>query len=331
MDEQWNQERLLALSRGFMKARIVITAAELDLFTKLEQGLGSVEELCEAGGWDPRGLEILLDALTAFGLLTKSRDGRYQPERSLTGLLSSESGQSVRPMMLHNGRMWQTWSNLTEIVKTGKNPHKTDVRAKSEEDMESFIGAMHVVGRVTAGKIADSIDLGRFTRLLDVGGGPGTYTMEFLKKAPHLRATLFDLPKVVEMARERLTKAGLMDRVDLVAGDFRTDELPGGHDLVLLSAIIHMNSRAGNRALFGKARESLDPGGAILIRDYILDETRTHPLAGAIFAVNMLTATQGGNSYTFEEVKEDLEKAGFHDVRLIRDGERMDQVVFAVN
>jgi predicted O-methyltransferase YrrM len=330
MDEQWSQDKLLALSRGFMKARIVITAAELDLFTKLEQGLGTVQELCEAEGWNPRGLEILLNALTALGLLTKSHDGRYQLERSLTGLLSSENGESVLPMMLHNGRMWQTWSNLTEIVKTGKNPDKVDIRARSDEDMESFIGAMHVVARSTAGKIADSIDLNGFTRLLDAGGGPGTYTMAFLKKAPHLRATLFDLPRVVEMARERLTKEGLMDRVDLVAGDFRTDELPGGHDLVLLSAIIHMNSRAGNRALFEKARRSLDPGGVILIRDYILDETRTHPLAGAIFAVNMLTATEGGNSYTFAEVKEDLERAGFRDIRLIRDGERMDQLIFAV-
>ncbi len=330
MTEQWNQDKLLALSGGFMKSRIIVTAAELDLFTKLEQGLGSVEELCEAEGWNPRGVEILLDALTAIGLLTKSRNGRYQPERSLTGLLSSENGESVLPMLLHNGRMWQTWSNLTEIVQTGRNPDKMDIRAKSDEDMESFIGAMHVVARSTAGKIADSIDLIGFKRLLDAGGGPGTYTMAFLKKAPHLRATLFDLPQVVEMARERLTKEGLIDRVDLVAGDFKTDELPGGHDLVLLSAIIHMNSRAGNRELFEKAHRSLDPGGAILIRDYFLDETRTHPVDGAIFAVNMLTATQGGNSYTFAEVKEDLERVGFREIRLIRDGKRMDQLVFAL-
>jgi SAM-dependent methyltransferase len=313
-----------------MKARIMISAAELDLFTRLEQGRGTVEELSRAEGWDPRGLRILLDALTAMGLLTKSEDGRYRPEDSLIGLLSSESDESVLPMILHQGRMWRTWSNLTEIVRTGENPDSIEMSAKTDEDMESFSRAMHVIGRVTAGKIADSIDLDRFTRLLDAGGGPGSYVTAFLRKAPHLRATLFDLPQVVEIARKRLTKEGLIDRVDLVPGDFRTDDLPGGHDLVLLSAIIHMNSRAGNRDLFEKVRRSLDPGGTILIRDYFLDRTRTHPPDGAIFAVNMLAATLEGNSYTFDEVKEDLERSGFRDIRVVRESDRMDQLVSAV-
>jgi ubiquinone/menaquinone biosynthesis C-methylase UbiE len=181
-----------------------------------------------------------------------------------------------------------------------------------------------------ADMIVDSIDLGRYQRLLDVGGGPGTYTMAFLRRAPHMSATLFDLPRVTEIARKHLTQEGLIHRVQIVEGDYTADELPAGHDLALLSAIIHSNSRQGNLDLYKKIFRSLNPGGSILIRDFLMDPTHTRPVEGAIFAVNMLAATEGGTTYTFEETKQDLETAGFSDVRLIRDGERMDQLVLAV-
>ncbi len=113
-------------------------------------------------------------------------------------------------------------------------------------------------------------------------------------------------------------------------GDYNTHELPKGHDLVLLSAIIHSNDREVNRRLYSKIHEALAPAGTILIRDYFLDSSRTIPLDGAIFAVNMLAATTGGTAYTFEEVQEDLARAGFKDVRMIREGDHMDQLVTGV-
>ncbi len=330
MAEKWSKERLIEVSGAFMLSRIMITAAELDLFTKLEDGPRTVQDLSTAEGWDFRGLKILMDALTASGFLCQSTDGGYGVAEELAGVLSGGGQQSVLPMILHRGRMWESWSKLTEIVRTGKNPNPVGGESRSEQEIESFIGAMHVVGKVMAEKIAESVDLTRFKKLLDVGGGAGTYSMAFLRKAPHMSATLFDLHEVVDIAKRRLDRAGFLDRVDLVVGDFRTDALPAGYDLVLLSAIIHMNSREGNRDLFGKAYQALEPSGTILIRDYFLDESRTHPTDGAIFAVNMLTATLQGNSYTFGETREDLEAAGFSDVRLIRDGMKMDQLVSAV-
>jgi predicted methyltransferase len=154
--------------------------------------------------------------------------------------------------------------------------------------------------------------------------------MAFLRKAPHMTATLFDLPRVAAMARKRLTENGFIDRVQVVEGDYTTDGLPEGQDLTLLSAVIHQNSRQGNQDLYKKAYGSLDPGGTILIRDYLLDASRTAPVDGAIFAVNMLVATRAGNCYTVNEVEEDLAAAGFREIRMIRDGERMDQLVSAV-
>ncbi len=313
-----------------MVARILITAAELDLFTKLGVGSRTVEELSRAEGWDSRGLQILLDALAAQGLVSRSSEGTYGIPQELAGMLSSDGEHSVLPMILHRGRMWKTWSSLTEIVRTGKNPNPMGIQSRSREEIESFIGAMHVVGKMPADRIAESLDLTGFKRLLDVGGGSGTYAMAFLNRAPHMSATVFDLPNVVEIARRRLERDGFLDRVELAAGDFRTDELPEGYDLVLLSAIIHMNSREGNRDLYGKVYQTLEPSGTILIRDYFLDESRLRPPDGAIFAVNMLTATRQGNSYTFNETREDLETVGFENVRLIRNGTNMDQLVSAL-
>jgi len=131
------------------------------------------------------------------------------------------------------------------------------------------------------------------------------------------------------MARKRLAEVGLLDRVKIAPGDYTVDELPPGHDLALLSAVIHSNSRETNRQLYEKVFRALGPGGTVLIRDFVLDETRTSPPDGAVFAVNMLVATRAGNCYTFGEIREDLESAGFGDVRMILEGERMDQLVAA--
>lgn len=330
MSQEWTRDDLLILGRGFMVPRIFLTAAELDLFTKLKNKALTVDELCSTEGWDRRGLTILMDALAAEGLLFKVPDGKYSLPEPVAKYLVRDEEDSILPMILHGCHLWQSWSNITRIVTTGENPYPAERKTQPKEETEAFIEAMDVVGRLVAPIIAASLDLLAYSKMLDVGGGPGTYTIAFLSQAPHMTATLFDLPEVVEIGRERLIKTGLIDRVRIVAGDYSKDDLPPGHDLALLSAVIHSNSRERNRDLFRNVYQSLDQGGTILIRDHFMDPTRTFPAAGAMFAVNMLAATTGGNTYTFEEVKEDLESVGFKDVRMIREGQNMDQLVSAV-
>jgi predicted O-methyltransferase YrrM len=329
MPVEWTPEKLHEVSAAFLKCRILLTSAELDLFTKLKNRPRKVEELAQQENWDTRALRILMDALVSQGLLSKSQDGLYSVEEPMVTALVQGEETSILPMVLHRAHMWHTWSNLTEIVRTGVNPSVVTKESRSTGEMKDFIGAMHVVGRSMAEVIAASVDLTPYKRMIDLGGGSGTYTIAFLKRAPHMTATLFDVPDVVELARERLSDEGYLDRVNLVAGDYLKDEFPAGHDLVLLSAIIHSNGRQENRDIYARAFRCLIPGGAILIRDHIMDESRTNPPDGAIFAVNMLTATPDGDTYTLEEVREDLENVGFKDVRIIRQGEHMDQLVIA--
>jgi len=323
----WTGESLLAMGRAFMAPRIMFTGVELGVFSLLSNSTKSLDEIVNALHTTPRGTAILLDALTALDLLRKE-NGRYSCPSEIAALLSADSPETVLPMVKHAAGLWRRWAELTEIVRHGAAERPPSV-FDEEEELAAFIGAMHVVGRHAAAAIAERAQAGSSRNLIDVGGATGTYAEAFLRQYPDMRATVFDRPPVIKLARKRLTETGLMDRVTLAAGDFYTDELPGGHDLALLSAIIHQNSPEQNVALYQRTFRALVPGGRILIRDHVMSEDRTEPRAGAIFAVNMLAATTGGNCYTFNEIRRGLETAGFKKVRLLQSGDMMDGLVEA--
>ena len=316
-----NPHEILALSRNFMECRVLLTAAELDIFTCLAEPTAS-RDLAQKQGWHERPLTVVLDALTAVGLLTKN-DGLYRTDSGLLPFLRSDSPQTVLPMIRHAATIWKNWSNLTRIVAETGGVESTAGNFEKSEDQKAFIGAMHVVGRAHAPKIVQAVNPGSARRLIDVGGASGTYTIAFLEASPEMSATLFDLPDVVAMGRERITEAGLMDRVTIVAGNFYTDSLPSGHDLALVSAIIHMNSPKQNLELYKKIFDALVPGGRIVIRDHVMQPDNTAPKSGALFAVNMLVATPGGGTYTYEEIKTGLTAAGFENIRLIQEADKM--------
>lgn len=311
----------------FMRSRVILTAAELDFFTLLDEKAAGAAELAEAAGLDLRATTRLLDCLVTFDLLSKTK-GRYQVTESGT-LLSSRHPETIRPMVLHQNHMWDNWSHLTEAVRQGSNRQRIrppDQRGQTQID---FIGAMHVVGESLSKVIAAGYDASRFHSLLDIGGASGTYTIAFLEQNPRLRGVLFDLPEVVELARERLRTTKVADRVTLHPGNFYQDDLPTGCDLAWLSAIIHQNNVEQNLELFQKIHQALEPGGVLLIRDHIMDEQRVEPPLGALFALNMLVGTDGGDTYTLAEVEARLVEAGFGEVRLIRRGEKMECLVEA--
>lgn len=322
------KDDVMAIGRAFMKSRIILTAADLDLFTAIEDGYRTADRIAEKNGLSVRPLTRTLDCLVTFGYLTKEGTDYSLTEEGAP--LSSRHPASSLPMILHMSRLWDTWSGLTKIVEKGPGSESELPKVMDEDSRRSFIGAMHVIGRTLSEDIAGSLDLSGFHKLLDIGGGSGTYTIAFLKKNPQLQATLFDMDNVTAMARERLESEGFIDRTVLVAGDFYKDELQKGCDLALLSAIIHQNSPEENLELYRKIFRVLEPGGMLIIRDHIMDDARTWPSEGALFAINMLVNTRGGDTYTLSEVQKTLEDAGFVDVRQVRSGERMDCLVTAI-
>jgi predicted O-methyltransferase YrrM len=320
---------ILKLARQFMESRILLTAAELNLFTLLDEVPSTAENLACRITADLRGMTILLDALSAMGLLIKEPDGVYRCSPDVAACLSDRSPHSVLPMIHHANHLWKSWSNLTSKVSDTEPAEIPASAARNTDDMRAFIGAMHVVGASLAENIVKAVEPGKAKTLIDVGGASGTYAIAFLSAAPNMKATLFDRPAVIPIARERMAEAGMADRVRFVAGDFYADELPGGHDLAMLSAIIHQNNAAQNVELFRKVLHAMVSGGRLIIRDHVMEPNRIAPKEGAIFAVNMLVNTRGGSTYTFDEIKTWLEEAGFTKVRLLQTGYHMDALVEA--
>lgn len=323
-----DHEALLAAMRGFQVPCVLAAAADLDLFNTLQAEPLSADETAIRLACDPRGMTILLDALAGIGFLTKT-GSRYTLAPGVAPLVVDGAPPSVAAMLRHQANCLRRWAQLPWVVRSGRPAAAgTSVRG-AEADQQAFIGAMHDIGHAVAGPLVREINPGGFRCVLDVGGGSGTWTLAWLEAEPAARAILFDLPEVIPLARERLTRYGAADRVELVAGDFYADPLPRGADLVWLSAIIHQNSPDENRTLYRRAAEVLEPGGRILIRDVVMEDSHSAPLAGALFAVNMLVATEGGGTYTLAEIRSDLQSAGFEDVQFVRRDEGMHAVVSA--
>jgi len=320
---------VLGVARSYQQACVLLAAAELGVFDALAQGPRTAEELASDVRADVRAMGVLADALTVMKLLAKDR-GRYTPAPGASAYLREAGGQSVLALLRHQANCLRNWAQLAAVVKTGRRAQSPPSIRGSRADLATFIEAMDEVSRPLVAELVAAVGPPEFRHLLDVGGGPGTWTIAFLRARPAAKATLFDRPEVIPIARRHLTEVGLEGRVTLVGGDFNVEKaLPPGADLVWVSAIVHQNSRRENRQLFCKLHAALADDGLILIRDVVMEESGTQPPEGAMFAVNMLVNTESGGTYTFAELAGDLEEAGFRRPELLRRGCFMDSVVQA--
>jgi hypothetical protein len=180
-----------------------------------------------------------------------------------------------------------------------------------------FWEAMHALSTLTADALGRAIDLSDAHRLPDVGGGSAAFDIELCRQYPNLTATVYDLPKIVDIAAGKIREAGLAERIKTVAGDFFAEpSLPGGHDTILLSMIMHDWAEDRSRAILQKCWSALPSGGQVLIVELLVNDARTGPPSAALMSLNMLVETEGRN-YTPAEYITWLEDLGFHDVRTV--------------
>jgi predicted O-methyltransferase YrrM len=328
MTKSWTAAELMETMRAFQPACVIAAAADLDLFTILTKNPMTGIQIAARSNSDPRATTVLLDALVALGLLKKDRDV-YSVSSDVGALLNERSHTNILAPLRHQANCLRRWVQLAQVVQSGRPAERIPSIRGREADCEAFIGAMNTFAAEVAPQIAAKLETLRFHHLLDIGGASGTWTMAFLQAAPQASATLFDLPEVIPLAKARLTEAGLLDRVTLVAGDYNLDDLPGGADLAWLSAVSHQNSRQQNRMLYGKIHKALGNSGVLVLRDIVMDRSRTLPRNGALFAVNMLVATEGGSTYTLDEYRDDLTRTGFADIELIHKDEGMSSLIIA--
>ncbi|MGD1032467.1 MAG: methyltransferase [Opitutaceae bacterium] len=325
---KWSADRVLEVAKGYREAAVLAAAVDLEVFDALAGRRLTAAQIARRIRGDLRAATILLDVLAALDLLGKS-GGRYAVPAAVARALTAGGTDSVLAMSQHHSNCMRRWAQLARVVRTGKPPACVPSVRGRRADAAAFIGGMHDLNSRASVKLVREIQPLPFRHLLDAGGASGTWTIAFLRANPKGRATIFDLPHVIPMARRRLRRLKLAGRVRLVAGDFFRDKLPEGADLAWISAIVHQFTRRQNRVLFRKVFQALEPGGRIAIRDVVMEASRTRPVSGALFAVNMLAGTAGGGTFTFGELEEDLRSAGFAGARLVHSGEGNDSVVIA--
>lgn len=305
---------LNTLSIGFIHSQILFTAHRANVFAQLEEPR-TAEQVARVIHADLRGTRILLDALVALKLIEKS-NGTYTNGPAASACLVPGKAHYQGNILDHNANYWDASARLIDSVREGKSACGTTMR-RSGDELRAFILGMRDIGVTSANEILTALDLSRYRHVLDLGGGPATYSIAFLKTHSQMRATEFDRPEVIEIAREQVAEAGVADRFSFRAGDIATDTYGTGYDLILVSNIIHSFSPDGNRAIVRKCFDALESGGTLIIKDFLVNNDRTGPAFSLIFALRMLLMTDEGDTYTFDEVASWTRDAGFAEGKIV--------------
>ncbi len=307
---------LMNVVRGFRPAKILMVATDLKIFNHLEKPI-SAADLAVRVQADSRALEILLNALAALGLLRK--EGELFQNGELTSKYLVRGKDEYRGAIVrHMHHTWWGWSDLEETVKRGHADMAATERwldrvpDPEAEWVRDFIWGMHAIARDLAPQVVPLVDLTGVTRLLDLGGGPATYAIAFAQANPTLRATVFDLPRPIEIARENIARHGLTHRIDTHVGNFLTDDIGSGYDFIWISQILHSHTEEQCRLIIDKSAQALNPGGQMVIQDFFLNDDRISPLEAALFSVHMLAVTPGGRAYTHREAAAMMVAAGLN-------------------
>lgn len=305
---------LLKVSGSYWEACALHAAVMLDLFDLIgEKSLPAVEVAARLGA-EGRGTEMLLDALAAMHLLSR-KDGLFANTSDSSMYLRPGSEEYVGNIIKHHHYLVEGWSRLHESVLSGKPARPDRVADRGGDQLEAFLMGMFNLASGLAPRLVPTIDMTGRKKLLDLGGGPGTYALHFCRVNTDLAAVVYDLPTTRHFAEKTINRFGMDNRVSFVEGDYLKDDLPGGFDAAWLSHVLHGEGPHGCATMLKKVAAALDPGGLLLIHEFILDDTMDGPLHPALFSLNMLLGTPEGRAYSESQLAEMMREAGLSDIR----------------
>jgi 2-polyprenyl-3-methyl-5-hydroxy-6-metoxy-1,4-benzoquinol methylase len=294
---------LRKLYLGFVSSMVILTANQLGIFEGLKKA-SSAADISGKLKIDLRAAEILLDALAGLGLVSKNRIGRYRNAPVSNKYLVKGSRLYQGDIVRHAYTMWQNFSALDEVVRTGRP-------ARRGFDHEAFIMGMHNLTVLRTDSLIKAIGLRNVNSMLDLGGGPGTNAIAMAKKG--VKTTIFDLPETIKIAKKVARTEGVKG-IRFIAGDFHVDSIGSGYDLILLSQILHAYSAEENMELLRNCKTAVNPSGRVVVQEFPINEKRTSPPHSALFSVNMLVGTEKGRCYTPKEIKRWLSETGFKNI-----------------
>ena len=297
---------------GWQEAVVLGCAKQQGILEAVADGSRSANEVANQLGMSPRAVNALLSALAELGVLAEDRNTFRLLEEHRGPLLERSHPDYAGGLVVHRFELIRKWGRMPEILKTGSP--MDDEPEQGPEGKETFIYSMRRLAKPGVRAVADLLlsRLPENPHILDVGGGPGTYAEAFREGGAQV--TVFDLPAVVELMKERLDAAG----ISAVGGDFNEGLPEGPFDAAYLGSVSHIYGPEENLALIERVADSLAPGGLIAIRDFIRGLSK----GAALFGVNMVVNTESGNTYTEEEYRGWLSAAGFEGIEVLPIPER---------
>ena len=302
--------KLISLSTAYWGSQTLLTANRLDLFDVLSSGPLRASDVAEKMSLDPRMTGLFLNACVGLGLCEKS-DGLFSNARVSEVFLTTNSPASMQNSMSFMDDIYATWGDLEQALRSGQ-PAKaaTTYLGNNKEQTRHFVYSMHDRAMAIGRALPDVVDLSGRKKLLDVGGGPGTFSAMLTARYGGLQAEVLELPGVADVAEEILKATAADDRVSMIRGNYHETEFGSGYDAVLMSGMFHRESAINCQRLIEKATNCLVPGGIVIVNDVFTDADGTTPEFSALFGITMMLTAGDGCVHSDADVAAWMEASG---------------------
>lgn len=308
---------IVSLSTAYWESQTLLTANRLRVFDCLADGGRTAAEVAATLQLDPRSTGLLLRALVGLGFLKEEAERFENSPVAAVFLVSTRPG-FMGNVIKYSDQLYGAWGHLEDAVRSGRPALPAETYLGDDPARtRSFVIAMHERALGIARVLVSVLDLQGRRSMLDVGGGPGTYSVLLTERFPGLRSEVIELPGVAAVARELVAAAGASDRVSLRDGDYHSADFGSGKDVVLMSGMFHRESEAACRALIRRAAACLEPGGLLVVSDVFTDEGGALPTFAAMFGLNMMLTAPDGGVHADADVQRWMSDCGFTDTRMV--------------
>jgi SAM-dependent methyltransferase len=305
--------RIVQMASAFYDSCVLFAASDLGVFARLAaRDEADVPTLAAELDLDERAARLLLDACVALDLLEK--DGAlYRNTPEARAFLVPGSPGDLSGAIRYNRDVYEAWGRLARFARTGEPVERPELHLGEDEDRtRAFVMAMHGRAQGIGRAAVPMLELQGCRRLLDVGGGPGTYSVMLAECHPELECTVLDLPPVVDVASDLIEQSPAAERVHTLPGDYHRTEFPAGQDAVIFFGVLHQEPAEEIARLMARAHDALKPGGQVYVMDMMTRADHSAPKFSALFAVNMALTTEHGWVFSDEELRGWVEDAGFN-------------------
>ena len=312
-----NAGLLMQVALAHRSSAVLFAASELDVFSKLSVGPMTAADVAKACHAKPDPTRFVLDACVTIGMIERDGD-KYKNSPTAEFFLVRGKGPYIGDGLKYAEDLYPAWGRVAELMRTGKPvmPPET-ILGDDPEKTRAFVLAMHERAKGIGAVLPHGADLTGRKHLLDIGGGPGTYSVGLVRQTPGLRSTVLDRPGVLAVTKELVAEQGFADRVGLRPADYLEDDFGTGYDVALLSGMMHRETPESCQLLLRKAFAALDPGGLVMVSDVFFDDdSKQSPPFATFFALNMMLTAEHGTCHARTEMAAWMKRAGFVHVEI---------------